>query len=77
MSFGLVLVGVGLVMFRALDAATSYAYILAAVIPLVSGMALAMSPMTAAIMSAVPPRRRRRLGDERRHPRWVRRWASP
>lgn len=56
-SFGLVLVGVGLVMFRALDAATSYTYILAAVIPLVSGMALAMSPMTAAIMSAVPPRR--------------------
>ena len=38
-----------------------------AIIPLVTGMALVMSPMTAAIMSAVPvPPRRRRLGDERR-----------
>jgi EmrB/QacA subfamily drug resistance transporter len=56
-SFGLVLVGVGLIMFRGLTSTTPYLYILLAVIPLVSGMALAMSPMTAAIMSAVPPRR--------------------
>jgi Na+/melibiose symporter-like transporter len=56
-AFGLTLVGVGLIMFRALTDSTSYWYILAAVVPLVSGMALAMSPMTAAIMSAVPPRR--------------------
>jgi Na+/melibiose symporter-like transporter len=56
-SFGLTLVGVGLIMFRALSPTTPYLYILCAVIPLISGMALAMSPMTAAIMSAVPPRR--------------------
>jgi EmrB/QacA subfamily drug resistance transporter len=54
---GLSLVGVGLIMFRGLTDSTPYLYILCAVIPLVSGMALAMSPMTAAIMSAVPPRR--------------------
>lgn len=56
-AFGLGLVGVGLILFRGLDATTPYAYILVSVVPLVSGMALAMSPMTAAIMSAVPPRR--------------------
>lgn len=56
-AFGLGLVGVGLLMFRPLSATTPYLYILVAVVPLVSGMALAMSPMTAAIMSAVPPRR--------------------
>ncbi len=56
-SVGLFLVSIALFMFRALSITTSYWYILAAVIPMVSGMALAMSPMTAAIMSAVPPRR--------------------
>jgi EmrB/QacA subfamily drug resistance transporter len=56
-SFGLSLVGMGLIMFLPLSATTPYLYILCAVVPLVSGMALAMSPMTAAIMSAVPPRR--------------------
>ena len=54
---GLGLVGLGLILFRGLGDSTSYLYILGAIIPLVSGMALAMSPMTAAIMSAVPPRR--------------------
>lgn len=54
---GLALVGFGLILFRGLGESTSYLYILGAIIPLVSGMALAMSPMTAAIMSAVPPRR--------------------
>lgn len=54
---GLLLVGVALLMFRALSASTSYWYILGAVVPMVAGMALAMSPMTAAIMSVVPPRR--------------------
>lgn len=54
---GLGLVALGLLMFRGLDAATPYPYILGSVAILVSGMALAMSPMTAAIMSAVPPRR--------------------
>ncbi len=56
-AFGLSLVGVGLILYRGVSATTSYLYILGAMIPLVSGMALAMSPMTAAIMSAVPPRR--------------------
>lgn len=56
-SLGLGLVGLGLILFRGLSDTTPYVYILACVIPLVSGMALAMSPMTAAIMSAVPPRR--------------------
>ncbi|MDQ6698259.1 MAG: MFS transporter [Actinomycetota bacterium] len=54
---GLAGVGLGLAVFRGLDIHTPYWYILIAVVPLVSGMALAMSPMTAAIMSAVPPRR--------------------
>lgn len=54
---GLTLVGVGLLMFRPLSATTPYWYILVCLIPMVSGMALAMSPMTAAIMSAVPTRR--------------------
>jgi EmrB/QacA subfamily drug resistance transporter len=56
-SFGMAMVAVGLLMFRALSVDTSYWYLLIALIPLISGMALAMSPMTAAIMSAVPPRR--------------------
>ena len=54
---GMVLVAVALTMFRGLDVHTSYWYVLASIVPLVSGIALAMSPMTAAIMSAVPPRR--------------------
>jgi hypothetical protein len=56
-AFGMGSAGVGLMMFRGLNASTPYAYILCSFIPLVAGMALAMSPMTAAIMSAVPPRR--------------------
>jgi len=44
-------------MFRQLEVDTSYWYVLLSVVPLVSGIALAMSPMTAAIMSAVPARR--------------------
>jgi EmrB/QacA subfamily drug resistance transporter len=47
----------GLLMFRVLTPTTSYWYMFIALIPLVSGMALSMSPMTASIMSAVPPRR--------------------
>lgn len=54
---GLLLVALGLISFRALATDTPYWYILICVILLVSGMALSMSPMTAAIMSAVPPRR--------------------
>jgi MFS transporter, DHA2 family, multidrug resistance protein len=54
---GLTLVTVGLLMFRGLTVDTSYWYILASVVPLTSGIAMAMSPMTASIMSAVPARR--------------------
>jgi EmrB/QacA subfamily drug resistance transporter len=56
-SFGLGCVALGLMMFLALGPRTSYWYLLVSLVPLVGGMALAMSPMTAAIMSAVPPRR--------------------
>jgi Na+/melibiose symporter-like transporter len=56
-AFGMSLIGIGLIMFRGVSATTSYPYIFMSIVPLVSGMALAMSPMTAAIMSAVPPRR--------------------
>jgi EmrB/QacA subfamily drug resistance transporter len=54
---GMLLVATGLFMFRGIALDTQYLYILAAIIPLVTGMALVMSPMTAAIMSAVPSRR--------------------
>jgi EmrB/QacA subfamily drug resistance transporter len=56
-SGGMALIALALVLFRGLDAHTPYWYVFISIIPLVSGMALAMSPMTAAIMSAVPPRR--------------------
>ncbi|MGZ4693004.1 MAG: DHA2 family efflux MFS transporter permease subunit [Acidimicrobiales bacterium] len=54
---GMVLIGVGMAMFRGLGVDTPYVYILVSVTPLASGMSLAMSPMTAAIMSSVPTRR--------------------
>ena len=54
---GLFLVGVGMILFRGLDQTTAYAQVLVTIFPLASGIALAMSPMTAAIMSAVPARR--------------------
>ena len=54
---GMTLVGVGLVMFRGLGIDTPYLYVLASIVPLTSGIAMAMSPMTASIMSAVPARR--------------------
>jgi EmrB/QacA subfamily drug resistance transporter len=54
---GLASVALGLLMFRALSLTTPYWFLVTALVPLVGGMALAMSPMTAAIMSAVPPRR--------------------
>lgn len=56
-SIGLFLVAGALVMLRALQVDTPYWYILVSIVPMVSGMALAMSPMTASIMSAVPPNR--------------------
>jgi EmrB/QacA subfamily drug resistance transporter len=54
---GMGLVALGFVLFSRLAVDTSYAYVLLCVFFLVSGIALTMSPMTAAIMSAVPPRR--------------------
>lgn len=56
-SLGLFMVAFALLMLRALQVDTSYWYILLSIVPMVSGMALAMSPMTASIMSAVPANR--------------------
>jgi EmrB/QacA subfamily drug resistance transporter len=56
-AFGMCILAIGLLMFRPLTPTTPYWYMLVAMIPMVSGMALSMSPMTASIMSAVPPRR--------------------
>ena len=56
-AFGMSLVAVGLLMFRGLAIHTSYWYVLLCVFFLVAGIASAMSPMTAALMSAVPARR--------------------
>ena len=54
---GMALVASGFVLFSRLGTHTPYVYILVCVLFLVSGIALSMSPMTAAIMSAVPPSR--------------------
>jgi EmrB/QacA subfamily drug resistance transporter len=54
---GMTLLSFGFVLFTRLDVDTSYPYVLVCIMFLVSGIALTMSPMTAAIMSAVPPRR--------------------
>jgi EmrB/QacA subfamily drug resistance transporter len=56
-SMGMLFITGGLLMFSAVGPHTAYLYVLVSLVPLVSGMALSMSPMTAAIMSAVPPRR--------------------
>ena len=56
-AFGMLLIVAGMLMFHQLTLHTPYLYVAACLIPLVSGIALAMSPMTAAIMSAVPARR--------------------
>src|SRR5207244_11513258 len=56
-AFGMGLVAGGLLLFRGVGLHTSYLYILVCLVPLVVGIAMAMSPMTAAIMSAVPSRR--------------------
>ena len=54
---GMTLVSIGFLLFAFIEVDTQYPYILDALFLLVSGIALTMSPMTAAIMSAVPPRR--------------------
>jgi len=56
-AFGMLLVAAGFVMFSRITPHTAYLYVLASLMPFVSGMALTMSPMTTSIMSAVPPRR--------------------
>jgi EmrB/QacA subfamily drug resistance transporter len=54
---GMALVAVGLLGLLGLGLHTSYLYVVACLVPIVGGMALSISPMTASIMSAVPPRR--------------------
>jgi EmrB/QacA subfamily drug resistance transporter len=54
---GMALIGVGLFMMFGFRTDSSYAYVLASFIPFIGGIALTMSPMTSAIMSAVPARR--------------------
>jgi MFS family permease len=54
---GMMLTALGFALFANLGITTSYSYILLAVFPFATGLALTMSPMTASIMSAVPPRR--------------------
>ena len=56
-AFGMALIAGGMLMFLHLGLHTPYLYVVVCLLPLVSGITLAMSPMTAAIMSAVPPRR--------------------
>jgi EmrB/QacA subfamily drug resistance transporter len=54
---GMLLIAIGFFLFSRVQLDTSYWYVLLILVPLVSGMAMSMSPMTAAIMGAVPARR--------------------
>jgi EmrB/QacA subfamily drug resistance transporter len=54
---GMLAIAGGLALFNGVAADTSYAYVVLCVIPLATGIALSMSPMTASIMGAVPERR--------------------
>ncbi|MEY2399678.1 MAG: hypothetical protein QOJ00_2852 [Actinomycetota bacterium] len=54
---GMTIVATAFLLFSRLGVATDYPYILLCVAVLIVGIALTMSPMTAAIMSAVPPER--------------------
>ncbi len=56
-AFGMLCIATGLILFVGLTTHTPYAYVVMCVVPLTTGIALSMSPMTASIMSAVPPRR--------------------
>ncbi len=56
-SFGMVSIALGLSLLSRLTTHTPYAYVVVCLVPLTLGIALSMSPMTASIMSAVPPRR--------------------
>jgi EmrB/QacA subfamily drug resistance transporter len=54
---GMTLLAVGFFLLSLLDVGSGYPFILLSLFVLVTGVALTMSPMTASIMSAVPPRR--------------------
>jgi EmrB/QacA subfamily drug resistance transporter len=54
---GMALVALGFVLFTQLTVHSGYPYVLVSFIVFMLGMALTMSPMTSAIMSAVPARR--------------------
>src|SRR4051812_31537794 len=54
---GMLLLATGLLLLSRLGTHTPYWYIVLCFLPFSTGMALAMSPMTASIMSAVPARR--------------------
>jgi Na+/melibiose symporter-like transporter len=54
---GMLLLGSGFALIRLLDVDSNAWMVLVALIPMTCGMAMSMSPMTAAIMSAVPARR--------------------
>jgi EmrB/QacA subfamily drug resistance transporter len=56
-AFGMLAIGIGFALFTGLTPHTAYAYVVICVVPLTTGIAMTMSPMTASIMSAVPPRR--------------------
>ena len=56
-SLGMGLIAVGFLLFTQIDLHTSTWFILLALTPLMTGVAMSMSPMTASIMSAVPDSR--------------------
>ena len=56
-AFGMLAITTGFLLFGGLRVDTPYWYVVVCVIPLTTGIALSMSPMTASIMGAVPARR--------------------
>jgi EmrB/QacA subfamily drug resistance transporter len=54
---GMLLMATGFALLVGLTTHSSYLYVLLSLVPLISGIALTMSPMTSSIMSAVPARR--------------------
>jgi EmrB/QacA subfamily drug resistance transporter len=54
---GMLFIATGFVLFLGLTNTTPYAYVVLCVVPLTTGIAMTMSPMTASIMMAVPARR--------------------
>ncbi len=54
---GMLCIGLGLFLLVGISTHTAYAYVVICLVPLTTGIAMSMSPMTASIMSAVPPRR--------------------